>query len=210
MPVFDLDPNQLYFPPAHFAGPDGFLARGGRVDARWLEYGYLHGYYVWHNPMRYPDWYSPDPRLAMETEQCQLAPQEGDHVLFFDENPESFLKFMQKQVNKEPMNNFWISGMLVKAFVDLHKEDKALFMVFNDKNNKAFGYAFGAVLGLAYFGEYILSNEPKRVVATMLPIFKEYDILLADFHKPSNQFNPEWCQPMDRIRYLELLKQYTE
>jgi len=208
MPVFQLDTEQMEFPPAFLAGDDGFLAKGGRVTGAWLEKAYRSGFYLWHNPMRLPDWYSPNPRMAFEIMHFDHDSTPGDEVLFFDE-PSGFLKFMQKQVNREPMNNFWISGMLVKAFEELYAADKAVFMVVNNGKGNPVGYAFGAVLEGAYFGEYILSDQVFRVVCALVDVFREYEIYLADFHKPSNFFDPAWMQPVLRERYLQLLKQYT-
>ena len=67
MPIFALD-QELIFPPADLADPNGIIAVGGDLSPERLILAYESGIFPWFSERDPIIWWSPDPR-------CVLFPQ---------------------------------------------------------------------------------------------------------------------------------------
>ena len=67
MPLIQLSPHSVRFPPAEMAlrEPDGLLAIGGDLSPARLLSAYHHGIFPWFNPGEEILWWSPDPRAVL-------------------------------------------------------------------------------------------------------------------------------------------------
>src|SRR5450830_618405 len=73
-----LDEASLNFPPtARALGPDsdapGLLAAGGDLSPERLEAAYSRGIFPWYSVSQPPLWWSPDPRMVLQTSNFKLA-----------------------------------------------------------------------------------------------------------------------------------------
>ena len=64
MPIFVLS-EDLVFPPAHLATPEGLLAMGGDLEPDRILLAYKNGIFPWYSQGEPILWWSPNPRMIL-------------------------------------------------------------------------------------------------------------------------------------------------
>tara|TARA_R110001592_G_scaffold208897_2_gene459977 strand:+ start:787 stop:1434 length:648 start_codon:yes stop_codon:yes gene_type:complete len=215
MPVFKFQNDNISFPPADFGDSDGLLAEGGEVNAKWLLEGYKNGFYLWTNPMRYPKWWTPDPRIVLFPKDLEVPDyvsegiEEAGFSVSFNQDLEGVMKLIQSIENKEEMNSGWLTGKFLKAYLEIEKL-KLSFSVEVHKNGVLVGGAFGASNGKIYFGEYINGTEKFAKECALIELTKklqEENYVLLDLQKETNETIDIGLTEISRTEYIRILKQ---
>ena len=71
MPIFALE-QELIFPPASLAEPDGLLAVGGDLSIERLLLAYQSGIFPWYEG-KHILWWCPDPRFVLFPEELKVS-----------------------------------------------------------------------------------------------------------------------------------------
>ena len=215
MPVFKLDSNSISFPPAHYADSDGLLGEGGEITAEWLLEGYKSGFYLWTNPMRYPKWWTPDPRIVLFPKDLDIPDdikegiKKANFKVTFNQDLIGVMKLIQSIENKGDMNSGWLTGKLLKAYLEIERKGLSLSVeVFKD--DILVGGAFGASNGKIYFGEYINGTEEFAAEYALIELtkkLKKENYTILDLQKETNEtINVGLCE-ISRTEYIRILKQ---
>ncbi len=215
MPVFKLQEQIIAFPPAHFADSEGLLAEGGLISSSWLLEGYKSGFYLWTNPMRYPKWWTPDPRIVLFPNQLDVPDyvkegiEKANFSVSFNQDLEGVMKLIQSIENKGEMNNGWLTGKLMKAYLEIDKRGLATSVEVY-KDNVLVGGAFGANNGKVYFGEYINGVEPFVKEFALIELTKKLlleNFTIMDLQKETNETIDVGLSEVSRSEYLRILKE---
>lgn len=215
MPVFKLQKETLAFPPAHFADSEGFLCEGGIISAEWLLEGYKNGFYLWTNPMRYPKWWTPDPRIIMFPKDLDVPDyvekgiKEANFKVTFNKDLLQVMKLIQTIENKGEMNNGWLTGKFINAFLEIEKKGLTLSVEVY-KEDELVGGAFGASNGKIYFGEYINGTEEfarEYALIELAKKLKQENYSLIDLQKETNETIDIGLSEISRSEYIRILKQ---
>lgn len=215
MPVFKLDSDTIAFPPADFADSEGLLGEGGEINARWLLEGYKSGFYVWASPMQYPKWWTPDPRIVLFPKDLDVPKhvtegiRKAGFTATFNRDLEGVMKLIQRIENKETINNGWLTGKFINAFLDIEKLGNALSVEVY-KEAQLVGGAFGACNRKFYFGEYINGTEKyakEFALITLTKKLQEENYILLDLQKETNETIDIGLAEISRSEYLRVLKQ---
>ena len=215
MPVFQLQKDIIAFPPADFADNDGLLGEGGDISATWLLEGYKSGFYLWTSPMRYPKWWTPNPRIVLfpsELEVPDYLLKEIDKAKFkvtFNQDLEGVMKLIQSIENKGEMNNGWLTGKLIQAYLDIEKRALSLSVEVYQAN-KLVGGAFGASNGKIYFGEYINGTIAYAKECALIELTKKLqkeNFSLLDLQKETNETINIGLKEIARSEYIRILKE---
>ena len=215
MPVFKFQKDTIAFPPAHFADSEGLLGEGGEISAKWLLEGYKSGFYLWTSPMRYPKWWTPDPRIVLFPKDLDVPDyvikgiEEAKFIVTFNQDLEGVMKLIQSIENKGEMNNGWLTGKLMKAFLDIEKLGYALSVEVY-KNGQLVGGAFGAHNRNIYFGEYINGTEEFAKECALIELTKKLqqeNYTLIDLQKETNETIDVGLTEISRTEYIRILKQ---
>ena len=215
MPVFKLQEQIIAFPPAHFGDNDGLLGEGGLVNADWLLEGYKNGFYLWTNPMRYPKWWTPDPRIVLFPNDLDVPNyvnegiKKADFTVTFNQDLEGVMKLIQSIENKGEMNNGWLTGKFMKAFLEIEKRGYALSVEVY-QNNKLVGGAFGANNGKFFFGEYINGTAEFAREFSLIELTKKLqkeNYTLIDLQKETTETIDIGLREISRSEYLRILKE---
>ncbi len=215
MPVFKLQEHIVAFPPADFADSDGLLAEGGLISAEWLLEGYKSGFYLWTSPMRYPKWWTPNPRIVMFPQNLKVpkyvdeAIQKSNFKVSFNQDLEGVMKLIQSIENKGEMNNGWLTGKLIKAYLEIKKRGLALSVEVY-QNNTLVGGAFGASNGKIYFGEYIngtVDFAKEFALIELAKALKERNFVIMDLQKETNETIDVGLSEISRSEYIRILKE---
>jgi leucyl/phenylalanyl-tRNA--protein transferase len=215
MPVFPLEKDKISFPPAQFADNDGLLAEGGDVTAQWILEAHKNGFFLWNHPMRYPQWWTPDPRtvlfpgnLDVPAEIQKEISQAGFRVAF-NNNLEQLMKFIQKIENSQAMNPRWLTGKLLFAYLDLKKNGLA-YSVEIYQNDVLAGGAFGTKVNNICFNEYVSGTVKYAAEFALIALaekMKDENVVLIDLQKPTNETTDLGFDEISRNEYLHLIKE---
>lgn len=214
MPNFQLEKENISFPPAHFADSEGLLAEGGEVSSSWLLEAYKNGYYLWNSPMSYPKWWTPDPRIVLFPKELAIPQYVSEEIekagfkVTFNQDLEGVMKLIQSIENKEEMNSGWLTGKLMKAYLEINKRGLS-FSVEVYKNDVLVGGAFGARNKKIFFGEYINGTEKYAAECALISLTKfllNENYILLDLHKDTNETIDVGLREVSRSEYIQLLK----
>ncbi|MEJ2585039.1 MAG: GNAT family N-acetyltransferase [Robiginitalea sp.] len=210
MPYFELKKGELNFPPAHFADLDGLLAVGGDMTAERLLHAYQSGLYYWHHPMKHIKWWSPDPRIVLETDIA-----EADSLLLTESTTtvnndlEGLLRLCQNQYNQqEAMTPAWLSERMFRIFMEL--DEKGLVHSQEVwKDGELVGGFFGVCLGRICFGEYAVESIPGAATLAIVRAAGELQkkgVILMDMHKETACHDQLEYQEISRVAYIDLCR----
>ncbi|UCE70492.1 MAG: hypothetical protein JSW57_06315 [Flavobacteriaceae bacterium] len=211
MPYFELKKGDLNFPPAHFADLDGLLAVGGDMTPERLIHAYQSGLYYWHHPMKHIKWWSPDPRIVLETE---TAPSVDPRVFpggttTVNTDFEGLLRFCQHYNNeKEAMSPAWLSERMFRIFMSL-KNRGLVHAQEVWREGELVGGFFGICLGGLCFGEYAVESNPGAASFAILQAASELrkrGVRLMDMHKETARDDQIEYQEISRVAFIDLCR----
>lgn len=161
MPVFELDDDQLFFPPAEFAEPSGLLAYGAKLTKERVKEAYRMGIFPWYNQDEPPLWWSPDPRCVLFPERVKVSKsmkqilRSGKFAVSFNKAFRQVIQNCREVHTKH--GGTWISRDFVSVYSDLHDEGFCHSVeVWQD--GVLVGGLYGAGFGKAFFGESMFSK----------------------------------------------------
>lgn len=215
MPYFELKKGETGFPPAHFADLDGLLAVGGDMTAAQLVRGYESGVFYWHHPMKHVKWWSPDPRLVLETDtvpyQDPILPDGFTTSVGTDF--EALLRLCQQTYNiQDAMGPAWLSERMFRIFTELFENGMVHAQEIWHEGKLAGGF-FGICLGTLCFGEYTAGRESGAgALAITLAIaeLRRKGIRLIDMQKETVRVDAMQYEEISRPAFVDFCRQAAE
>jgi leucyl/phenylalanyl-tRNA--protein transferase len=217
MPIFKISKEETNYPPAQYADSEGLLCEGGGLEPEQLINAYKSGLYFWFHPMRYINWWSPDPRIVLFPEEMDIPGYLNDELkklnysITFNKDLEGVMRLCQSIENKEEMSPAWVTERTIRVFKTMEESGHVQSVeVWKDK--KLVGGLFGVAIGRVFFGEYICSNvkyASEFALISLVKKLKEKDFKLIDLHKDTNETIDIGLSEISRNEYLALVKEYT-
>ena len=215
VPYFELKKGELNFPPAHFADLDGLLAVGGDMSAERLLLAYQNGLYYWHHPMKHVKWWSPDPRIVLDTRSAP-APSpgmQGGFTTASNKDPEALLRLCQQHYNQEgTMTPAWLSERMFRIFMELG-ERGLVHAQEVWKEGQLVGGFFGVCLGGLCFGEYAVETVPGAASCAILGAAGELaarGVHLMDMQKETARGDQLPYDEVSRVAFVDLCRVAAE
>lgn len=215
MPYFELKKGEVGFPPAHFADLDGLLAVGGDMTADQLLRGYQSGVFYWHHPMKHIKWWSPDPRLVLETDRTpEFEPAARQNFsTSVNTNFEELLRLCQRIYNdKEAMGPAWLSERMFRIFMELFEQGLVYAQEVHHKGKLVGGF-FGVCLGEVCFGEYTFGKTPgvaSFAIINAVCGLREKGIKLIDMQKETAREDSLEYDEISRLSFVDYCRQAGE
>jgi leucyl/phenylalanyl-tRNA--protein transferase len=160
MPLHVLD-NNLGFPPAEDALPDGLLAIGGDLSIERLLLAYSKGIFPWFDG-EVPMWWSPDPRFVMLPRELKVSKSMKvllkRNAFTFSIN-KAFKDVIKgcKEIPRFDQDGTWITDKLEEAFIELHRLGHA-HSAEVWQNEELVGGLYGIRMKNLFFGESMFSR----------------------------------------------------
>lgn len=215
MPYFELNKDEISFPPAYFADIDGLLAAGGDMSIERLLLAYNSGIYYWHHPLKHIKWWSPDPRTILFLDTFELPEKRFASLLEefsvrMDTDFEKVLRSCQQVYNlHDRMNHNWLTERMFRTFMELFNQGYAhSFEVWKDA--ELVGGVFGVAIGKFFFGEYLFSFQQasdELAVLYTIKTLREKGFGLMDMQKETVFFNGMAYDELARIAYVDICKE---
>ena len=215
MPYFELKKGELGFPPAHFADLDGLLAVGGDMTAAQLLRGYESGVFYWHHPMKHVKWWSPDPRLVLETDRAPQQTRTFEEVFTTSVNTsfEQLLRLCQHIYNdKDAMGPAWLSERMFRIFMECFADGKVHAQDVR-QNGKLVGGFFGICVGNLCFGEYTVetvSGAATCAIINAVASLREKGIELIDMQKETVRDEYLEYHEISRLAFVDFCRQASQ
>ena len=215
MPYFELKKGEVGFPPAHFADLDGLLAVGGDMTASQLVRGYQSGVFYWHHPMKHVKWWSPDPRLVLETKSFKAPAVNTEFVFTTSVNTrfEELLRLCQHIYNdKEAMGPAWLSERMFRIFMELFEAGRVHAQEVVFKGNLVGGF-FGVCVGDLCFGEYsagTVAGAADFAVIRAVAALREKGIQWIDMQKETARVDSLEYREISRLSFVDYCRRAGE
>jgi leucyl/phenylalanyl-tRNA--protein transferase len=209
------------FPPARQAwgeqsGVPGLLAAGGVLDVDSLRRAYSKGIFPWYSEGQPILWWSPNPRMVLDTSEFRLHTSLRKTLQKFRKTQgceirinSAFEKVVHSCSNslREGQAGTWIVPEMIAAYSNMHKASLA-HSVETWVNDKLVGGLYCVALGKFVFGESMFSestNASKIALAYLIGFCRHHGIQRIDCQQNTLHLAFLGAREISRDRFLELV-----
>lgn len=206
------------FPPVHTTWGEndpipGLLAAGGALDARHLRAAYQQGIFPWFSEGQPVLWWSPDPRMVLQTSQFRLHRSLRKTLQRFTVQAHceirmdsAFTTVMQHcaRTPRAGQSGTWIVDDIVKAYTELH-EQGAAHSVETWVDGKLVGGLYCVALGHAVFGESMFahaSDASKIALAALVAFCRAHGVPQIDCQQATSHLAFMGAREIPRAQFL--------
>ncbi len=192
MPVYQLDPELLVFPPPELARYDGLLAVGGDLSPERLLLAYRMGIFPWYEPGEKILWWAPDPRLVLFPDEFHCSRRltrilrQGRFSFSINQDFAGVIRACT-DIPRPGQEGSWLGEEMVAAYLRLHELGYA-HSVECRRDGRLVGGVYGLALGKIFFGESMFSREDnasKAAMAHLVELVRRSGGTLIDCQVPS-------------------------
>ena len=212
-----LRPGAAFPEPRLAWGPDapapGLLAAGGVLDINTLRSAYSHGIFPWFSDGQPVLWWSPDPRMVLQTTQFLVHPSLRKTIQKFrrtsgcDVRIDTAFREVIQACATSPRSGqagTWILPSMIEAYCELHRAGDA-HSVETWINGKLVGGLYCVALGKAVFGESMFNqaNDASKIALAALVAFcRRHGIQQIDCQQNTRHLASLGAQEMPRKQFL--------
>ena len=192
-----LDDATLAFPPTATAlGADtdapGLLAAGGDLSPARLHAAYSRGIYPWYGPNQPPLWWTPNPRMVLQTAHFKFARSLRKVVTRFarSANCEIRVDTATREVlaacaasPRDGQIGTWILPEMQEAYLQWASESACVHSIETWMNGELVGGLYGINLGRMFYGESMFmrrTDASKIALAALVCLCREHGIPWID------------------------------
>jgi leucyl/phenylalanyl-tRNA--protein transferase len=192
----------------------GLLAAGQDLNAARLLDAYSHGIFPWFNPGQPVLWWSPDPRMVLQTrnfrfhrslrKRLQHDLRHPQFALCFDRD---FAQVIRRcaAAPRTGQNGTWIVPEMVAAYEDLHRQGHAHSAEVWLNGQLVAGLYFVA-LGHAVFGESMfttIADGSKMALACLVSVCLQHGITAIDCQQNTRHLAFMGASEISRSEFME-------
>lgn len=212
MPVYELDPYFMAFPPVDYANPDGLLAIGGKLTEDWLLLAYQNGIFPWFSEGDPIMWWSPNPRFVLKPENINVSKSMRPYLnseqysFKLDTDFEQVIEECSR-IPRQGQNGTWITTHMKDAYIALHKIGMAHSAEIWE-SDQLIGGLYGVSIGKIFFGESMFSkkaNASKLALIRMCRWLSEKGFGLIDCQIYSEHLERMGAELISRESFRKLL-----
>ncbi len=189
--------DSLAFPPtARALGPEteapGLLAAGGDLRPERLREAYSRGIFPWYGEGQPPLWWSPDPRMVLQTRDFKLSRSLGRTLRRFQLTPgceirvdNALAEVLAACANspREGQSGTWILPEMRAAYQRWAAEEGTVHSIETWINGELAGGLYGINLGRMFFGESMFmrrTDASKIALAALVCLCRHHGIPWID------------------------------
>ena len=212
MPIFALD-QELIFPPADLADPNGIIAVGGDLSPERLILAYESGIFPWFSERDPIIWWSPDPRCVLFPQNLKVSKsmrqvmRKDKFSITYDHVFRDVIAACRK-APRPGQNGTWITPDMLEAYDVLHRKGYA-HSVEVWENQELVGGLHGVSLGKCFFGESMfarVSNASKVGFITLVRDLIEKGFELIDCQVYTEHLVSLGAEEISRRDFLKKLQ----
>jgi len=205
--------DNLRFPPAELASPEGLLAVGGDLRVERLLEAYRHGIFPWYNDDQPILWWSPDPRAVLFPDQLHISRslkrtmRLGGFTVTLDTRFRDVMQGCAGPRPQYPDGGTWITKEMMEAYVQLHELGYA-HSVEAWREGQLVGGLYGVALGGIFFGESMFTRVPdasKVALVSLVHQLQVWGFRIFDCQQPSRHIKMLGAEDISRRDFLDHL-----
>ena len=213
MPVYVLT-DQLAFPPAEGASPEGVVAVGGDTSPERLLLAYSQGIFPWPHRDLPLLWFSPDPRFVIRFDRVHIGRSLRKRVRnagYEIRSDSAFDRVLDgcAKVWRPGQDGTWITDDIRKGFRALHRLGFAHSIeVFRD--GELVGGLYGIALGKSFCGESMFALAPdasKIATVALLGNLCHWGFFFLDCQVYTDHLARFGAEEWPRARFLGALRE---
>lgn len=186
------DPQEPFPPTAQALGQDsdapGLLAAGGELSQWRLREAYSRGIFPWYGPGQPVLWWSPDPRMVLQTTHFKLSRSLRKTLARFARTPGCEIRLNRDPADtmrccagaqREGQNGTWIVPEMLEAYAGW----ACVQGIETWMDGELAGGLYGILLGRMFFGESMFSRRSdasKIALAALIGLCREHGIAWID------------------------------
>ena len=195
----------------------GLLAAGADLGVERLLEAYSNGIFPWFNPDQPVLWWSPDPRMVLQTAQFKLHRSLRKTLSRYAAHPQFELCFNKAfdqvieacaQSPREGQNGTWIVPQMVDAYKELHQAGYA-HSAETWLDGQLVGGLYFVCIGQAVFGESMFStinDGSKMALAALVNVCQQQGIVAIDCQQKTSHLALMGAKEMAREDFLNLIR----
>ena len=195
----------------------GLLAAGGALDTETLKNAYSSGIFPWFSEGQPIMWWSPDPRMVLQTDHFKLHRSLKKTLGRFNEHQNCEVRFDTdfRQVIescadalREGQAGTWIVREMIEAYVALHRAGHA-HSVETWVNGELVGGLYCVNLGRMVFGESMFAHrtDASKIALTALIAFcRSKQIAMIDCQQNTRHLASLGARELDRTEFFRHLQ----
>jgi len=212
LPIYRLT-NDLIFPPAEYAEPDGLLAIGGDLSVDRLLLAYRSGIFPWYSDDDPLLWWSPNPRLIIVPDEFRISKslrrviRSGRFTVTMDTAFRDVITACA-DMRGPGRDGTWITEEMANAYCALHHAGYAHSFECWEEGGMV-GGLYGVSIGAAFFGESMFSrasNASKVALAALVDHARAWNFLFIDCQMTTSHLLSLGARELSRKRFLALLQ----
>ena len=212
MPIYVLN-EDVVFPPADHAEPNGLLAVGGDLSSERLLLAYRMGIFPWYAEGQPILWWSPDPRLILEPAEFHTSRSLRRTLkrrLFQVTFDRAFADVIEACAStpREGQSGTWITPAMKTAYIRLHRLGFA-HSIESWFEGELAGGVYGVSLGKCFFAESMFhrrTDASKVALAELVTHLKTWEFELIDSQMTTEHMIRLGAKEISRKTFLKRLQ----
>ncbi|NLR92522.1 MULTISPECIES: leucyl/phenylalanyl-tRNA--protein transferase [Flammeovirga] len=209
MPIFQLEDDNVMFPPARLTDESGILAVGGDLSPKRIIEAYASGVFPWFNPEDPLLWWSPDPRCVLYPENIKVSKsmrqlfRRNEYRVTFDQAFREVITACQN-IYRPDQGGTWITDEMKEAYIELH-DIGFMHSVEVWDNDELVGGLYGGAMKNAFFGESMFSyksNASKYGFITLCKNLIEHNFDIIDCQMHTDHLESLGAEEIPREAFL--------
>lgn len=209
------------FPPleeawSHHDPAPGLLAAGAALDVPTLIEAYSHGIFPWFSLGQPPLWWSPDPRMVLQTRHFKLHRSLRKTLARFQEQPGCEIRFdsaFERVINacaskpRAGQPGTWIVPDMVQAYTGLHRAGHA-HSVETWVDGELAGGLYCVNLGRMVFGESMFAHQTdasKVALAALVAFCRAHEMAMIDCQQNTRHLSSLGAGEISRQEFVSHL-----
>ena len=203
------------FPPIEAAldEPNGLLAAGGDLSPGRILAAYRRGIFPWFGAGQPILWWSPDPRMVLQTADFRLHRSLRKTLAAFCASPRCEIRFDHgfetvisacSQAPRTGQSGTWILPEMVAAYGELNRASHA-HSVETWIDGELAGGLYCVAIGRAVFGESMFTRRPdasKIALAALVAFCRRHGIAMIDCQQKTSHLASLGAREMPRQRFV--------
>jgi len=205
--------QDLCFPPAEQASPEGLLAAGGDLRPERLLEAYRHGIFPWYSDDQPILWWSPDPRTVLFPDKLHISRslkrslRPGIFKVTFDTCFRDVMRHCAGPRPQYPDGGTWITEEMLAAYTRLHEQGYA-HSVEAWQEGELVGGLYGVAIGGAFFAESMFAHVPDASKVALVALVRQlqaWEFRLMDCQQSSPHVMRFGAEEIPRREFLDHL-----
>lgn len=153
------------FPDPSLSEPSGLLGVGGDLAVDRLLLAYRQGIFPWYSDTQPILWWSPDPRMVLETQALTVPRSLGKRIrqrryrITLDTAFDQVIRNC-KAAPRPGQDGTWLTAEMITAYIRLHHAGHAHSVEAWDADGTLVGGLYGVAIGKLYCGESMFTHAP--------------------------------------------------